>query len=201
MPGVGAEDAFGGTFVERDIFSLDENGAALGHGVTGIHTKIEQNLVKLGRIDDAKKSFQTALNLPTTTSLQIHQYGRQMLAAKRNAFSFPGPAFWASKRLRSQIRNIVFGLPFLLCRIHRKQLQKVERRGHALFHQLNTAGQRYIACLNFLIVATPEYLAPDQACLWYGAAPENPRVITVEGLCALASDMEQFKKTASNVGL
>jgi hypothetical protein len=42
-----------------------------------------QLLVKLGRTDEAKKAFQTALRLPGTTSLQIHQYGRQMLAAKR----------------------------------------------------------------------------------------------------------------------
>src|SRR6185436_8270475 len=48
--GGGTQDAFRRTFVQGDILRFDENGSPLLHGVTGIHTKIEQNLVKLRRI-------------------------------------------------------------------------------------------------------------------------------------------------------
>ena len=42
-----------------------------------------QVLTKLGRESEAKEIMQTALRHPATTSLEIHQYGRQLLAAKK----------------------------------------------------------------------------------------------------------------------
>lgn len=39
-------------------------------------------LSKMGRKDDAKTVMETALHLPSATPLQIHQYGRTLLAAK-----------------------------------------------------------------------------------------------------------------------
>jgi len=42
-----------------------------------------QILDKLGRADEAKTVMQTALHHPTATAMQIHQYGRQLLAAKK----------------------------------------------------------------------------------------------------------------------
>jgi tetratricopeptide (TPR) repeat protein len=44
-----------------------------------------QILVKMGRSDEAKTLMQTALHLPGTTSLQIHQFGRTLQASKKNA--------------------------------------------------------------------------------------------------------------------
>ena len=44
-----------------------------------------QVLSKLGREDEAKTVMQTALHHPTATPLNIHQYGRQLIAAKKNA--------------------------------------------------------------------------------------------------------------------
>jgi tetratricopeptide (TPR) repeat protein len=44
-----------------------------------------QVLAKLGRDEEAGKLMQTALKLPGTTSLEIHQYGRQLLAEKKTA--------------------------------------------------------------------------------------------------------------------
>ena len=44
-----------------------------------------QVLAKMGRKEEAGKLMQTALKLPGTTSLEIHQYGRQLLAEKKNA--------------------------------------------------------------------------------------------------------------------
>jgi tetratricopeptide (TPR) repeat protein len=44
-----------------------------------------QVLSKLGREDEAKTVMQTALHNPTATPLAIHQYGRQLLGAKKNA--------------------------------------------------------------------------------------------------------------------
>jgi tetratricopeptide (TPR) repeat protein len=42
-----------------------------------------QVLSKLGRDSEAKPLIQTALRLPSTTPLEIHQYGRQLLAANK----------------------------------------------------------------------------------------------------------------------
>jgi hypothetical protein len=44
-----------------------------------------QILSKLGREADAKAAMDAALRAPGTTPLEIHQYGRQLLAAKKNA--------------------------------------------------------------------------------------------------------------------
>jgi len=44
-----------------------------------------QILSKLGRDSDAKAAMEAALRSPGTTPLEIHQYGRQLLAAKKNA--------------------------------------------------------------------------------------------------------------------
>lgn len=41
-------------------------------------------LTKMGREGDAQTIMQTAVHLPTATSLELHQYGRQLLAAKKN---------------------------------------------------------------------------------------------------------------------
>ena len=43
-----------------------------------------QILSKLGRQPEANALMVTALKSPTATSLQIHQYGRQLLAEKKN---------------------------------------------------------------------------------------------------------------------
>ena len=43
-----------------------------------------QLLAKLGREEEAKTTIETALHLPGTTAFQIHQYGRQLLNAKKN---------------------------------------------------------------------------------------------------------------------
>jgi Protein of unknown function (DUF2911) len=42
-----------------------------------------QVLAALGRTDEAKTTMQTALHLPTTTSLEIHQYGRTLQGMKK----------------------------------------------------------------------------------------------------------------------
>lgn len=39
----------------------------------------------MGRNEEADKIMQTALKLPGTTTLEIHQFGRQLLTDKRNA--------------------------------------------------------------------------------------------------------------------
>ncbi len=44
-----------------------------------------QILSKLGRESDAKAAMDAALRAPGTTPLEIHQYGRQLLAAKKSA--------------------------------------------------------------------------------------------------------------------
>ena len=41
-------------------------------------------LAKLGREPESKTVMHSALRLPATTSIQIHQYGRQLLAARKN---------------------------------------------------------------------------------------------------------------------
>ncbi len=43
-----------------------------------------QLLSKLGREDEARKIMETAVRLPGTTPLEIHQYGRQLITAKKN---------------------------------------------------------------------------------------------------------------------
>ena len=42
-----------------------------------------QVLAKMGRESDAKEIMQTAVHHPTATTLDIHQYGRQLLAQKK----------------------------------------------------------------------------------------------------------------------
>jgi hypothetical protein len=44
-----------------------------------------QVLSKMGRNEEADKIMQTAVKLPAATKLEIHQYGRQLLAEKKNA--------------------------------------------------------------------------------------------------------------------
>jgi Protein of unknown function (DUF2911) len=44
-----------------------------------------QVLSKLGKAAEAKSAMETAIHLPGTTSLQLHQYGRLLLAAHKNA--------------------------------------------------------------------------------------------------------------------
>jgi tetratricopeptide (TPR) repeat protein len=44
-----------------------------------------QVLAKMGRSEEADKLMQAALKLPGTTSIEIHQYGRQLLADKKTA--------------------------------------------------------------------------------------------------------------------
>ena len=44
-----------------------------------------QVLSKMGRDAEAKKVMETAMHHPTATPLQIHQYGRQLMAAKKNS--------------------------------------------------------------------------------------------------------------------
>ncbi len=43
-----------------------------------------QVLAKMKREAEAQTIMETALHLPSTTALQIHQYGRELLAAKKN---------------------------------------------------------------------------------------------------------------------
>lgn len=45
-------------------------------------------LTKMGRDPEAKTVMQTALHLPAATPAEIHQYGRQLLAAKKNKEAF-----------------------------------------------------------------------------------------------------------------
>jgi len=51
---------------------------------TTLNTKA-QVLAKMGRHEEAEKIMQTALQLPGTTPFEIHQYGRQLIAEKKNA--------------------------------------------------------------------------------------------------------------------
>src|SRR5580658_9732782 len=55
-------------------------------GQTNFDTLSTKALVlqKMGRDADAGTIMQTAVHDPTATSIQIHQYGRQLLAAKKN---------------------------------------------------------------------------------------------------------------------
>ena len=57
----------------------------IGKADFGTLSTKSQILSKLGRDADAKAAMETALRLPGTTPLEIHQYGRQLLAAKKNA--------------------------------------------------------------------------------------------------------------------
>ncbi len=58
-----------------------------GVGTTNFGTLSTKALVlsKMGRDPEAKTIMQTALHLPGTTPNEIHQYGRQLLTAKKNA--------------------------------------------------------------------------------------------------------------------
>jgi tetratricopeptide (TPR) repeat protein len=44
-----------------------------------------QFLAKLGKEQDAKAEMRQALNLPAATAIQIHLFGRQLLAEHKNA--------------------------------------------------------------------------------------------------------------------
>ena len=57
-----------------------------GVGQTNFDTLNTKALVlaKMGRDAEARKLMDTAVHHPATTSLQIHQYGRQLLAEKKN---------------------------------------------------------------------------------------------------------------------
>jgi hypothetical protein len=57
----------------------------IGKADFGTLSTKSQILSKLGRDADAKAAMETALRLPGTTPLEIHQYGRQLLTAKKNA--------------------------------------------------------------------------------------------------------------------
>jgi hypothetical protein len=65
------------------------------------------------------------------------------------------------------------------------QVERLERRGDALQHQLEHSGLKFADRLDFLVVAFPEYLALDQSSLWYG---EQPWIITANELTLLASN-------------
>jgi len=58
-----------------------------GIGQTNFDTLSTKALIlgKLGRNDEVKTVMDTALHLPGTTPLQIHQYGRQLISAHKNA--------------------------------------------------------------------------------------------------------------------
>jgi tetratricopeptide (TPR) repeat protein len=55
-------------------------------GQTNFDTLSTKALVlsKMGREPEAKEVMQAAIHLPSATSFEIHQYGRQLLAAKKN---------------------------------------------------------------------------------------------------------------------
>jgi hypothetical protein len=76
-----------------------------------------------------------------------------------------------------------------------RQLTKADRRGQALLQLLKTKGCRHKACLTFLVVAMPEYLAPGNSSLWYGPPAKRPRVITVEELCSLVTNDSELEET------
>jgi hypothetical protein len=61
----------------------------------------------------------------------------------------------------------------------KEQIAKLERRGNALQLQISLHNKYFVERKDFLIVASPEYLAPDRPSLWYN---EQPRVITVDEL-------------------
>jgi hypothetical protein len=77
-----------------------------------------------------------------------------------------------------------------------QHLEKVDRRGAALMRQVRREGTEVLAVLNLLVVAFPEYLAPDRPKLWY---EREPRVVTVEEVVALASDGGRIKAMAALV--
>jgi len=63
-----------------------------------------------------------------------------------------------------------------------EQMDKLMRRGIALQHKLEKQGLSFIHRLDFIIVASPEYLSFDYETLWYG---RQPRVVTVDELVRL----------------
>lgn len=61
------------------------NGAFVGQPNFQTLSNKAQILSKLGRGDEAKPLMRQALDHPATTPIQIHQYGRQLLAENKNA--------------------------------------------------------------------------------------------------------------------
>jgi hypothetical protein len=57
----------------------------IGKAEFGTLSTKAQILSKLGRDAEAKAAMELALRAPATTPLEIHQYGRQLLAEKKNA--------------------------------------------------------------------------------------------------------------------
>jgi len=56
----------------------------IGQANFGTLSTKAQVLAKMGRNEEAGKLMQAALKLPGTTSIEIHQYGRQLLSEKKN---------------------------------------------------------------------------------------------------------------------
>ena len=59
------------------------------------------------------------------------------------------------------------------------RMAQLVRRGDALQKQLEQRGVSFLRRLDYLVVASPEYLALDRQSLWYG---RQPRVVTVKEL-------------------
>lgn len=64
-------------------------------------------------------------------------------------------------------------------------LDKLDRRGAVLRRRLSDRGLQLEGVVNLLVVAFPEYLAPDRPKLWY---EREPRVVTVEEVIVLVND-------------
>ena len=60
------------------------SGAFVGQSNFNTLSTKAQVLRRLNRVDEAKTLMRTALDLPGTTTFQIHQYGRQLLNANQN---------------------------------------------------------------------------------------------------------------------
>ena len=75
-----------------------------------------------------------------------------------------------------------------------KQMKQLESRGLALQYKLKQLGSKFAERLDFLVVASPEYLAVDRPLLWYG---DQPRVITLKELIHLAKTPEMLYKITS----
>lgn len=76
-----------------------------------------------------------------------------------------------------------------------KEMLKADSRGKGLMELLEARGLHYSANLTFLVVAMPEYVAPDRPDLCFGRSPHRPRVITVDELCALVADEVKLEET------
>jgi hypothetical protein len=68
-----------------------------------------------------------------------------------------------------------------------RHLARTDEHDEALLTELNANGRRYKACLSVLIVATPEYLDPNQGTLWCGEQITEPRVVTGEELTTFST--------------